>query len=148
MRLTELGEGTEDTRRRAALTELVRQSAEAVQLRTVLNTLAEARLITLNEDSAEVAHEALIREWQRLHEWLTQDREGFRTHRHLTDAAGEWQALGRDAGALYRGARLAQASEWALPNEARLNELERAFLDCLARPGAARSTRARGTTAA
>ena len=129
LRLTELGEGTEDTRRRAALTELVRQSAEAVQLRAVLNTLAEARLITLNEDSAEVAHEALIREWQRLHEWLTDDREGLRTHRHLTDAAREWQALGRDAGALYRGARLAQASEWALPNEARLNELERAFLD-------------------
>lgn len=128
LRLTELGEGTEDTRRRAALTELVRQSAEAVQLRAVLNTLAEARLITINEDSAEVAHEALIREWQRLHEWLTQDREGIRTHRHLTDAAREWQALGRDAGALYRGARLALACEWAMPNEARLNELERAFL--------------------
>ena len=64
LRLTELGEGTEDTRRRAALTELVRQPAEAAQLRGVLNTLAEARLITLNEDSAEVAHEALIREWQ------------------------------------------------------------------------------------
>ena len=77
LRLTELGEGTEDTRRRAALNELVRQSAEAAQLRGVLNTLAEARLITLNEDSAEVAHEALIREWQRLHEWLTQDREGL-----------------------------------------------------------------------
>ena len=55
----------------------MRQAEEAAQLRGVLNTLAEARLITLNEDSAEVAHEALIREWQRLHEWLTQDREGL-----------------------------------------------------------------------
>ena len=128
LRLTELGEGTEDTRRRAALTELVRQSEEAAQLRGVLNTLAEARLITLNEDSAEVAHEALIREWQRLHEWLTQDREGLRVHRHLTDAAREWQALGGDAGALYRGARLAQAREWAAANDERLNEAERAFL--------------------
>jgi hypothetical protein len=68
LRLTELGEGTEDTRRRAALNELVRQSAEATQLRAVLNTLVEARLVTLNEDSAEVAHEALIREWKRLRE--------------------------------------------------------------------------------
>ena len=128
LRLTELGEGTEDTRRRAALTELVRQADEAAQLRGVLNTLAEARLITLNEDSAEVAHEALIREWQRLHEWLTQDREGLRVHRHLTDAAREWAVLGGDAGALYRGARLAQAQEWAAANEGRLNDAERTFL--------------------
>ena len=128
LRLTELGEGTEDTRRRAALTELGRHSEEAAQLRGVLNTLADARLITLNEDSAEVAHEALIREWQRLHEWLTEDQEGLRVHRHLTDAAREWAVLGGDAGALYRGARLAQAQEWAAANEGRLNDAERTFL--------------------
>jgi WD40 repeat protein/transcriptional regulator with XRE-family HTH domain len=128
LRLTELGEGTADTRRRAALNELVRQSAEAPQLRAVLNTLAEARLITLNEDSAEVAHEALIREWHRLHEWLTNDRDGLRLHRHLTDSVHEWETRGHDASELYRGARLAQAHEWAEANEGRLNESERAFL--------------------
>ena len=128
LRLTELGEGTEDTRRRAALNELVRQSAEATQLRAVLNTLAEARLITLNADSAEVAHEALIREWQRLHEWLTQDREGLLLHRHLTESAHEWEAREHDPAELYRGARLAQAREWASANEERLNASERAFL--------------------
>jgi WD40 repeat protein/transcriptional regulator with XRE-family HTH domain len=128
LRLTKLGEGTEDTRRRAALNELVRQSAEATQLRTVLNTLAEARLVTLNADSAEVAHEALIREWQRLHEWLTQDREGLLLHRHLTESAYEWETRRRDPAELYRGARLAQAREWASTNEKRLNALERDFL--------------------
>jgi len=128
LRLTELGEGTEDTRRRAALNELVRQSAEATQLRRVLNTLAEARLITLNEDSAEVAHEALIREWQRLHEWLTQDREGLLLHRHLTEAAHEWDARMYDPSELYRGARLAQAREWASINVDKMNAGEQAFL--------------------
>jgi len=128
LRLTELGEGTEDTRRRAALNELVRQSAEATQLRAVLNMLAEARLITLNEDSAEVAHEALIREWERLHEWLTQDREGLLLHRHLTESAHDWEARGHDPAELYRGARLAQAREWASTNEERLNAQEEAFL--------------------
>jgi WD40 repeat protein/transcriptional regulator with XRE-family HTH domain len=128
LRLTELGEGTEDTRRRATLNELVRQSAEATQLRTVLNTLAEARLITLNEDSAEVAHEALIREWQRLHEWLAHDRQGLLLHRHLTETAQEWEARGNDPAELYRGARLAQAREWALSNEKTLNASERTFL--------------------
>jgi WD40 repeat protein/transcriptional regulator with XRE-family HTH domain len=129
LRLTELGEGTEDTRRRAALNELVRGPAEATQLRLVLNTLAEARLITLNEDSAEVAHEALIREWQRLHEWLTQDREGLLLHRHLTESAHEWERRGNDPSELYRGARLAQAREWAAGNAERLNILEQSFLN-------------------
>jgi WD40 repeat protein/transcriptional regulator with XRE-family HTH domain/energy-coupling factor transporter ATP-binding protein EcfA2 len=128
LRLTELGEGTEDTRRRAALNELANQTNEAAQLRAVLNTLADARLITLNEDSAEVAHEALIREWERLHEWLTQDREGLHLHRHLTDSTHEWEARGHDAAELYRGARLAQMSEWALVNEERLNQSERGFI--------------------
>jgi WD40 repeat protein/transcriptional regulator with XRE-family HTH domain len=128
LRLTELGEGTEDTRRRASLNELARQSQDATQLRAVLNILADARLITLNEDSAEVAHEALIREWQRLHEWLTTDREGLRLHRHLTESALDWEARGHDASELYRGARLAQTSEWASTNEARLNQEERDFL--------------------
>jgi WD40 repeat protein/transcriptional regulator with XRE-family HTH domain len=128
LRLTKLGEGTEDTRRRAALNELVRQSAEATQLRSVLNILAEARLITLNEDSAEVAHEALIREWQRLHEWLTQDRDSLFLHRHLTESAHEWGIRGRDPSELYRGVRLAQAGEWASANEERLNAEEQVFL--------------------
>jgi WD40 repeat protein/transcriptional regulator with XRE-family HTH domain len=128
LRLTELGEGTEDTRRRATLNELVRQSSEAALLRAVLDTLAEARLITLNENSAEVSHEALIREWQRLHEWLTQDRESLLLHRHLTESAHEWETRGHDPSDLYRGARLAQVREWAVDNEERLNDSERAFL--------------------
>lgn len=128
LRLTELGEGTEDTRRRATLNELVSQSEEATQLRTVLNMLADARLVTLNEDSAEVAHEALIREWQRLHEWLSQDREGLRLHRHLTDSTHEWEARGQDAAELYRGARLVQMREWALSNDDKLNAAESRFI--------------------
>ena len=128
LRLTELGEGTEDTRRRATLNELVSQSEEAAQLRAVLNMLADARLVTLNEDSAEVAHEALIREWQRLHEWLSQDREGLRLHRHLTDSAHEWEARGQDAAELYRGARLVQVHEWASSNDDKLNAAESRFI--------------------
>jgi hypothetical protein len=100
-----------------------------MQLRSVLNTLAEARLITLNEDSAEVAHEALIREWGRLHEWLTQDREGLLLHRHLTESVREWEARGQDPAELYRGARLAQAREWSSANEERLNTA-RTSLSC------------------
>jgi WD40 repeat protein/DNA-binding SARP family transcriptional activator len=128
LRLTELGEGTEDTRRRVSFEELT-SSEDTDHLRAVLNKLAEARLITLGENTVEVAHEALIREWPTLREWLNQDREGLRLHRHLTEAAYEWELLGRDPGALYRGAHLVQAREWAALHPHALNAAERAFLN-------------------
>ncbi|MGB8648208.1 MAG: adenylate/guanylate cyclase domain-containing protein [Anaerolineae bacterium] len=130
--LTELGEGTEDMRRRASFEELASHTADEQQTRAVLNALADARLITLDGDSAEVAHEALIREWARLREWLNQDREGLRLQRDLTEAAREWELLERDPGALHRGARLARAREWLAVNTGDLathvNESERAFI--------------------
>ncbi|MEP6896606.1 MAG: WD40 repeat domain-containing protein, partial [Chloroflexota bacterium] len=129
LRLTELGEGTEDTRRRTSLNELISHTDDANEVHAVLNLLAEARLVTLGEDTVEVAHEALIREWPTLREWLTQDRNGLLLHRQLTDAAHEWELLERDAGSVYRGARLAQAREWATLNPNTLNAGERAFLD-------------------
>ena len=81
------------------------------------------------DQTVEVAHEALIREWPTLREWLGQDREGLRLHRRLTDAAAEWEVAERDPGLLYRGARLAQAVEWAGSRTTELNAGERAFLD-------------------
>ncbi len=131
LRLTELGEGTEDTRRRAARRELVVREQDTATVQEVLGILAEARLVTLGEDTVEVAHEALIREWPRLREWLNQDRAGLRLHRQLTEAAQEWERLQRDEGVLYRGVRLAQAAEWAASptHSDQLNAVERAFLD-------------------
>lgn len=131
LRLTELGEGTPDTRRRAALTELVPRApnAEAEKVQRVLTRLADARLITTDEGMAEVAHEALIREWHTLREWLSEGRAGLLLHRHLTNAAQEWELLERDPDALYRGVRLVQALEYARQHPERINPNERAFLD-------------------
>lgn len=129
LRLTELGEGTQDTRRRAALIELVPNPQLRPSVESVLKTLADARLITTSEGVAEVAHEALIREWPTLRDWLADDREGLRLHRHLTEAAQEWERLDRDRDLLYRGVRLAQEAEWADAHADDLNPLERAFLD-------------------
>ena len=88
----------------------------------------DARLITVTHESAEVAHEALIREWPALRQWLSEDREGLHIYRHLTEAARGWEELGHEPGELYRGVRLAQAQEWARENDDLLNELERGFL--------------------
>ena len=127
LRLTELGEGTADTRRRVRLRELTGDGS-APRVHDVLRTLADARLVTLGDDSAEVAHEALIREWPTLREWLSQDREQIRLHRQITEAAQEWEVFDRDPGALLRGARLAQAAEWVARDPTALNELESEFV--------------------
>jgi WD40 repeat protein/class 3 adenylate cyclase len=129
LRLTELGEGTEDTRRRASFDELLSHTKDADHVRGVLSKLADARLITLGENTAEVAHEALIREWPTLREWLNQDREGLQLHRRLTEAAQEWELMERDAGILFRGGRLAQTREWAASKPEALNARERSFLE-------------------
>ena len=129
VRLTELGEGSEDTRRRVARDELLGTGKDADTVANVLTTLGYARLITVDQDEVEVAHEALIREWPTLRKWLEDDREGLRTHRRLTETAREWDAAGRKPGDLYRGTRLEQTLEWAATNGDSLNDLERAFLD-------------------
>jgi WD40 repeat protein len=94
----------------------------------VLRVLVEARLVTTGEGTVEVAHEALIRHWPTLREWLDDDREGRLIHRRLTEAAQEWETLGGDPETLYRGARLAAATEWAACHDDEMNELERTFL--------------------
>ncbi len=133
LRLVTPGEGREDTRRRILRVELdTLENPETIQ--KVLDTFGKARLLSFDRDpnsrepTVEVAHEALIREWLTLREWLDENREGLRLHRHLTEAAHEWQAMNQDSGVLYRGARLSQITEWMKKQALALNELERVFL--------------------
>lgn len=130
LRLTALGDETSpaDTRRRAKFDELILKPEEAAVTEAVLKSLADARLITTSEDSAEVAHEALIREWPTLRAWLEDNRDSLRLHRQLTEAAQEWLAMECSADVLYRGARLAQAREWASTYKDEMNAREREFL--------------------
>lgn len=128
LRLTELGEDMTGTRRRAGTSEFMSDLAPVAEVEEVLNTLAVSRLITLSENGVEIAHEALIREWPTLREWLVEDHEGLRLQHHLAEAARHWESLERDPGELYRGARLAQALEWSGNHPGQLNPLEREFL--------------------
>jgi WD40 repeat protein/transcriptional regulator with XRE-family HTH domain len=130
LRLTEFGDEvtTGDTRRRVKLDELILRPEERTTTQAVLKVLADARLITTDEDSIEVSHEALIREWPRLRGWLEENREELHLHRRLTEAAQEWQAQGYEKEYLYRGARLTQAGEWETSHWNELNELEHEYL--------------------
>ena len=132
LRLTELGDGVEDTRRRVPIAELAPQDIPVDDIRGLLDRFADARLLTLDEGTAEVAHEVLIREWPTLRGWLEEDREGLRVHRRLGDAARNWDTEGHAAADLYRGARLGAALDWAQGHPDALNATERAFLDASA----------------
>ena len=129
LRLAEIGGGVEDTRRRVEIDELVPEGGSTTAVNAMLGRLADARLITLREGTAEVAHEALIREWPALRAWLEEDREGLRLHRRLGDAARLWAAGGHETSDLYRGTRLEAAREWAGSKPEALNATERAFVD-------------------
>jgi formylglycine-generating enzyme required for sulfatase activity len=128
LRLTELGEGAEDTRRRVQLSELMPHAESKATIEAVLKTLADARLVTTDTDEVEVAHEALIREWPQLRQWLAENRESLRMQRTVGAAAKSWAALKQDAGALYSGLRLQQALAWQRENAVVLTPLEAAFL--------------------
>jgi WD40 repeat protein/tRNA A-37 threonylcarbamoyl transferase component Bud32 len=126
LRLVGEGEAEVPVRRRAPLAELDLERNQEVA--DVLAALADSRLVTVGQDSVEVAHEALLREWPRLREWIEVDSEGRRLRRHITEAASEWDRAGRDQGELYRGARLAAALDWSTDHAFELNELEREFV--------------------
>ena len=129
LRLVTGGGGEALTRRRVSRAELDADSDE--QVARVLAILVERRLLVADDGSVELVHEALLEQWPRLKLWLEEDAQGRRLHLHLTQAASEWEASGREPAELYRGARLAAALDWAdaAGAQAGLNRLEREFLE-------------------
>lgn len=126
LRLAALGDGTEDTKRHAHRHEFDSTNGD---MSVVLDQLARARLVTLDQDTITLTHEALLRHWPRLGQWLAEDRDGLRVHRHLTDATHAWNSLDQDPGALYRGIRLTHAQDWATSQPDTLSTAERLFLE-------------------
>jgi len=127
LRLAGSGEAGDHVRRRVLLAEFDLDDDPTAA--DVLERLVAARLLTIDDDTLEVTHEALLREWPRLRAWLEDDASGHQLHLHLAAAAGEWDADGRPAGDLYRGARLSAALDWSAEHPKQLNTVERDFLE-------------------
>ncbi len=135
LRLVTLGEGTEDTRRRATRSEFKTIVGDSDVLDEILDTLAAYRLLALDTDPAtrtptvELAHEALLREWERLRAWLTEARDDIKTQRQLALMADEWRAADRDSSFLARGSRLSHFESWRGETTIALSQSEIEFLD-------------------
>ena len=150
LRLVTLNEGTNDVRRRVSYAELLSvvtqhpfaapttanelpaREAEVIQL--VLNIFSEYRLLTFDQDpttrdsTVEVAHEALIQEWDQLREWLQQNREALQRYQRLMRLADEWQQANKDHSYLVSGTQLAQFEGWAAATDLALTPLEASYL--------------------
>ncbi|WP_132297017.1 BTAD domain-containing putative transcriptional regulator [Kribbella sp. VKM Ac-2568] len=94
----------------------------------MVDRLVGSRLVTSDDGVVGLAHESLARAWPRLRGWLEDDLEGQRTLHHLAVAADSWDSLGRPDSELYRGVRLAKASDWQERRTSTLTPTEGEFL--------------------
>jgi len=128
VQLVRPGEGTEDTRRVATRAEVGEDNWNLVSYLAGY----PARLVVTGrqeqEDTVEVVHEALIREWGTLREWMNTNRE-FRTwQERLKLALREWKKDNHDAGGLLRGAPLGVAEDWLRKRADEMTPEERDFI--------------------
>ncbi|MFF8729249.1 helix-turn-helix domain-containing protein [Streptomyces sp. NPDC015171] len=112
-RLVQVCDGAGATRRRVGRTALMTQLAGADGADTALDVFVRARLVTVDSDSVEIAHEALLHSWPRLRTWISDHRAGLLARQQLAHAAAAWEREGRDPSALYRGTRLDTVRTWA-----------------------------------
>ena len=127
VQLVRPGEGVEDTRRMALKAELSDQSWSLVK------QLADARLVVTSRNSAsietvEVVHEALIKNWGQLREWMSADRDFRSWQERLRVAVQQWQEAKQDEGALLRGVPLVVAESWLQKRSDELSLGEREFI--------------------
>ena len=130
------GEGAEDTRRRATRDELesIGGTGASNTVRELIERWTHARLLTGTRDEArgkemiDVAHEALIRRWVRIGEWMIEGRETAQLLNRLRQNARTWQDAGRDDDHLLRGGPLYQMQELVEREAGHLGALEKAFV--------------------
>ncbi len=127
IQLVRPGEGTEDTRRLATKAELGGSCWGLVK------QLADARLVVTSRnatdcETVEVVHEALIREWGILREWMETDRDFRAWQERLRATMHQWEDKHKDDGALLHGALLIEAQFWQQQRLIQLSEEERIFI--------------------
>lgn len=121
------GEGTEDTRRLANRLEIGDEDWR------LACQMADARLVVTGRDptgqeTVEVVHEALIRNWDELRGWIEQDREFLLWRQRLRAALQQWESSRRDEGALLRGGLLVEAERWLQMRQNDLSPLAQEFI--------------------
>jgi DNA-binding SARP family transcriptional activator/WD40 repeat protein/serine/threonine protein kinase len=149
LRLVSVDEDGETTRHRVRRTELERLGVDRSELEAVLRAFARHRLVTFDRDpvtrgpTVEVAHEALLGEWERLRGWIADARTDLLTRRRILAAAREWEDGARDPSFALRDPRLEAAERWQGSSRLPLTHEEQAFLEASRTIADRETTRAR-----
>ena len=126
--------GTIATRKRVPRSELLSASPDPDQLDDIIDTYANYRLLSLDHDGAsrrptvEVAHESILREWDRIEGWIEESRADLPLQRQLIRATSEWLQANQEDSFLLRGSRLLRFESWAEETHLVLTEEECAYL--------------------
>jgi len=109
--LVEIGQNTPDTRRVARFEEFAISETTATVFEAVVRRLADARLISTDENKATgrtitLAHEKLIEAWPWLKQLVNNNREFIQLQNQIAEDAFEWEQHGKDGSYLYTGTRL------------------------------------------
>ena len=159
LNLTQLGENTEDTRRRITKSDLVVEKYSEALIDRTLRILTDAKLLVVNLDdgsnlgqsrstanppendelfldamrqeaTVEVVHEILIRHWSSLRWWLEENRARLRSQRQIEQAALLWQQKDKQDDFLLRGVRLAEAEEIYIQYTDELSDTAKEYVAC------------------
>ncbi|MBA2575432.1 MAG: BMP family ABC transporter substrate-binding protein [Euzebyaceae bacterium] len=134
LRLVTVGRDAE-TRRVVAASELITLDVDTVTMHGAVEALVANRLLVRDRDAVsgaltlEVAHEALLSEWDRLRRWIDDGRDDLRQLAAYTHALDDWLTAGRDPDYLLTAGRLDQFEQWRATTTMRLTAPERDFLD-------------------
>src|SRR3954471_6394482 len=134
LRLVSVDPAAQDTRRRVRRRELRQLELDADALEEILARFGEHRLLSFDREpltrtpTVEVAHEAILTQWDRLRAWIDERREDLLLHRRLVESVQEWEEAGRDSDYLPGVGRLAQFETWSATTDLVLTAGEREFL--------------------
>jgi hypothetical protein len=126
-------QGILDSRRHRTLTSLCRNESEQESIEPVVQHLVESRLLATdrdhqgNEETVEIIHDVLLREWGQLKQWIEEDRDFLEWHQALERQAQAW-AEKRDKDRLLRGSDLVEAIGYLDKRHGEMNQLEHDFI--------------------
>jgi WD40 repeat protein len=114
-RMTAMGPDRRPVRRAATSDELHSgwPKSERPAVDAVLEVFARSRLLVLDTDRTEIAHDVLLQAWPRLRGWLEEDETSLILYGQLAEDTARWRASGADRTLLYRGVQLAATQQAA-----------------------------------
>ena len=116
--------GFEPGVRAMRMASLLKNVASAEQVRQVIMRLYHARLVRIriaaspDDTQVEIAHDALVRHWPTLVNWLHTEQSALEVRRNLEAKVQEWVRLGRGNAGLLDAIALAEAERWIQSDEA------------------------------